>query len=369
MRAVRINQGRGAWVRRAARIVVLGAAAALAFFPPPAAWVERFYAGGFFPRLQSCLTPLSNRVPFHVGDLLLVALALGLPVWSGVRIARAGCGGRVRALGGVSLSLLTLAAFLFLGFQALWGLNYGRVPLARRVDYDPERLTPDALKRLARVAVEQMNAESAVARGKPWPGRAALHGPLLRSFDANIRALGDRGGFAPAVPKASLLGGPMASSGVAGFIDPFTHEVVLDPGLLPAEKPFTLAHEWAHLAGYADESEANFVAFLACVRSGDARLRYAGWLALYQHLPPAGREERARLAPAVLADLRAIDRRIRRRVDVRISERRTQVYDRFLKANRVPAGIASYGLMIHLVLGTRFEPGWVPVRRKIPICD
>ena len=36
------------------------------------------------------------------------------------------------------------------------------------------------------------------------------------------------------------------------------------------------AHEWAHLAGYADESEANFVGWLTCARASDAA-RYSGW--------------------------------------------------------------------------------------------
>ena len=44
--------------------------------------------------------------------------------------------------------------------------------------------------------------------------------------------------------------------------DPFLLETLLAPDLLDVERPFVIAHEWAHLAGYADESEANFVAWL-----------------------------------------------------------------------------------------------------------
>jgi hypothetical protein len=43
------------------------------------------------------------------------------------------------------------------------------------------------------------------------------------------------------------------------------------PDLLPFEKPFVAAHEWAHLAGYADESEASFVGWLTCVRAAPRR--------------------------------------------------------------------------------------------------
>ena len=45
----------------------------------------------------------------------------------------------------------------------------------------------------------------------------------------------------------------------------------------------TVAHEWAHLAGYADEGEANFVGWLVCIDAGDAA-RYSGWLFLYSEV-------------------------------------------------------------------------------------
>src|SRR6185436_2310906 len=46
------------------------------------------------------------------------------------------------------------------------------------------------------------------------------------------------------------------------------------------EQPFVAAHEWAHLAGYANESEASFVGFLTCMHSA-APAAYSGWLFLY----------------------------------------------------------------------------------------
>jgi hypothetical protein len=36
------------------------------------------------------------------------------------------------------------------------------------------------------------------------------------------------------------------------------------------------------------------------------------------------------------------------------------VYDRYLKANQVESGAASYGEVVRLVLGTKMGPGWVP---------
>ena len=58
--------------------------------------------------------------------------------------------------------------------------------------------------------------------------------------------------------------------------DPFFLEVIVNPDVLPIERPFVVAHEWAHLAGYADESEANFVAWLTCAHGDAARDTVAG---------------------------------------------------------------------------------------------
>ena len=91
--------------------------------------------------------------------------------------------------------------------------------------------------------------------------------------------------------------------------DPFFLEVIVNSDLLPSERPFVLAHEWAHIAGYADESEANFISWLTCVRASPAA-QYSGWLAAYQHissgLPPADRRMlAATLSPPVRMDLAA----------------------------------------------------------------
>ena len=64
------------------------------------------------------------------------------------------------------------------------------------------------------------------------------------------------------------------------MINPFGLEVLANPDLLPFEKPSVAAHEWAHLAGYADESEASFVGFLTCIRAATPAA-YSGWLFLY----------------------------------------------------------------------------------------
>ena len=57
-------------------------------------------------------------------------------------------------------------------------------------------------------------------------------------------------------------------------------------------------------------------------------------------------------AVGVANDLQAIRERHEREVNPRVSTAGWQVYDRYLKANRVDAGTASYADVVKLVLGT-----------------
>ncbi len=353
---------RGIRIRSVVKFVVIGVAAALIRFQPPAAQIERSYSGGIYVVINSWLARLSNLVPFAIGDILLIALIIGLPAGWILRLASAGRGRRVPAFTSLVLDTLALGAAVYLTFLVLWGLNYSREPLTSMLDYEEQRITPEASKRLLLLTIQELNADSALAHERPWPSDEEIRQVLYPSFEATIRDLGNRTGITPAIPKTSLLGAYFEATGVTGFTDPFTHEVILNATLLPFEKPFILAHEWGHLAGFARESEANFVALLACARSDVPVVRYSGWLALYSNLVRSGMMLPP-LSPQVAADLRAIRERERRHVIEQVSRAERRVYDQFLKANRVEEGVGNYGLFVRLVLGTRFKSNWVPVRR------
>ena len=72
----------------------------------------------------------------------------------------------------------------------------------------------------------------------------------------------------------------------------------------------------------------------------------------------------ARLEAGPRADRQAIVERVRLQVNRRLSAAGLKVYDRYLKANRIEAGAASYGEVVRLVLGVRFGPSWTPQRAR-----
>lgn len=338
-------------------VVLLALIAALA--PIPRGAVERVYSQGIYLKLQGVVTPASSTTSVAWLDcaviLLLVSVALSLR--RGVR--RGGARAALRRF--VTIAIVG-SALIYLWFLATWGLNYRRVPLEKKLSYDASRIGRDSAYALAKVAVGEMNrlgANSPRLEGDP--------GRLAEALAGVERMLGAVRPARTAPPKRSMLQWYFRKAGIDGMTDPFFLEIIVNPDLLPFERPFTLAHEWAHLAGYADESEANFVAWLACVR-GTPEARYSGWLSAYEQLsavlPPADRRTlRASLAPLVVADLGAIRERLAR-ASPRVSTAARNVYDGYLRANRVEEGIASYGAVVRLMLGSTFEAGWTPVLRQ-----
>ncbi|MCY4120202.1 MAG: DUF3810 family protein, partial [Acidobacteria bacterium] len=135
------------WI--AVGVIVAALVAALA--PIPAAWVEQVYSLQWYPAGQRILTPITGLVGFSLLDVLAVVglLGLGLWWWRGLRRPRPESRHRGVALGRLLLHTGALAAALYLVFLALWGLNYRRVPLTAKVDYDTARISPEALTSLA----------------------------------------------------------------------------------------------------------------------------------------------------------------------------------------------------------------------------
>jgi hypothetical protein len=347
------------------------AALVLWLAPLSPAWVEREYSSSRYLTWQQFLTPLANMVPVALFDVLLAIVLLVLIVrwWRRYRAVRR-VTGRWDSVGGwrrqVPLALLDLAglaALVYLWFALSWGLNYERPSLATRLDFDRGRVTRASVLAMAQTTVAALNRLEPQASQRPWPGYEATRYTLSRSFDNVQRQLGQSALAAPGRPKSTLLNPYFRWAAIDGMTDPFFLETLVSDDALPTERPFIIAHEWAHLAGYAQESEANFLGWLTCLDASE-QAQYSAWLALYWHvaaaLPAADRRTLdAALHDGPKRDLRAIAARYEQSAP-RVRVFAWTLYDRFLKANRVSEGIASYDAVVSLVVGTRFVRPWTP---------
>jgi len=339
----------------------------VAVIPLPRTSVERLYSQGLYPIIQPRLTTLSNSTPFAWFDALVV-LAVGaiLLMWA-MRLRRrtTGIG---RTIARLAIDTAAIAAVLYMWFLAAWGLNYQRQPLREQLDFQEDRITRAALRALADRTVAALNALHGDAHAAGWPEFAATPAALEPAFVRAQRDLALPWTADAGRPKRTLFNFYFKRVSIDGMTGPFFLETLANDTLLPYERPATIAHEWSHLAGYADESEANFVGWLICMR-GSASIQYSGWLSLYGSIAGAlQRSDREAIARALdegpRADLRAISDRIRRYAIPAASRAGYAMYDRFLKANRVEAGVRSYGEVLRLLLGTNFKEDGTPVLRR-----
>lgn len=346
-------------------LVALAAVAAVA--PTSPAWIESVYSRGVYLSLQRVITSASNLTRVAVLDVLLGFAIVAAAIWLVARIRRRGSSGWGGTLVRIAGDTLVTAACVYLVFLAVWGLNYRRQSLRATLDFDETRVTRDALGALLNRAVDELNALHGPAHGREWPSLDAMPAALAPAFDEAQRRLGLPRTAMIGRPKSSLLSWYFQGAAIDGMTDPFALEVIVNPEVLPFERPAVLAHEWAHLAGFADESEASFVGWLACVQGGE-QARYSAWLSLFLHLAsdvPADEYRAAmeKLDRGARDDVRAIVARVRRSVPiVRTAARR--VYDGYLKANRVESGVKSYDEVVALVAGTRFDAAGRPLLRR-----
>jgi hypothetical protein len=347
-----------------AALAVVVTAAAAAVVPLPHAGIERLYSTGAYPVLQRSITALSNRIPFALIDVLLLSAIVGWLAAAAIEVRRALRLEPARAAWRLAVRTVVTAAVLYLGFLALWGFNYRRLPLEEKLVFDKQAVTPQAARALAATAVSRVNGLHERAYASGWPDDSVVESSLAKAFSSVERDLGAPGTTVPGRPKLTLLDWYFRPAAVAGMTDPFFLETLVVSDLLPFERPFVVAHEWSHLAGFADEGEANFVGWLTCVH-GTAPAQYSGWLFLYGELASAlprrdQADVAARLADGPREDLRRAAARLARDVSPKVSAAGWRVYDRYLKANRVDAGAASYAQVVTLALGTRLDAALRP---------
>jgi hypothetical protein len=320
---------------------------------PSAAWVEHVYTNGFYAAWERAIQPPIAVFPWSLGDLAILA---GIAAIVAI-IVRAV---QTRSFRPV-LAVAAVAGLYCFWFEASWGWNYDRAPIEARVRYDPARVNPHALDALRARAIAQINALAPAAHAN-----AALpldRNALRDAWLGVVRAAGDT--WDPSVDgsKPTIFDPVMQANGTSGFVNPLTLNVQLAGDLLWFERPFDLAHEWSHIAGFAREDEANYIAIVSCTRSTDPVLRYSGWLELFLYLPPLEHYAKRTFSPLVWSDFAAIRRRDARHLNRAFERLSLRTYNAYLKSNHIASGIQNYGEVARLYLGVPLDRRGLPKAR------
>jgi hypothetical protein len=331
-------------------------AASLLLLPLPSTAVDAVYSRGFYWWLQRIVTNFSNAAPFAWIDIILFALVI-LVIWRTVRLVgvmkEAGLGA---AIWEGARRIIRAAGVMTLLFLLMWGLNYRRLSLDDSIKTSPA-LSVNEL----RAAIADADALGARLRPVPRdiPTFDTVIDQLRQPLNTALTRLGREPLLTAGVPKYSLILTPFFTwAGVDGMVNPYALESIVHPDLLPFERPIAIGHEWAHLAGAADEADASAIGWLACMNGGP-ELAYSATVYLIVEaggaLPHDVWMETSRhLDPGIRADLASMaERQLQQRPSVQRAA--FSVYDQYLRANHVDDGVANYSHALALILSPAFR--------------
>ncbi len=300
--------------------------------------VEHWYALGVYPYISGLLQFSLGWIPFSVGDLFYCAVI----IWAALRLWKFALGilgkefgnrgGKERLLR-CSMRLLTLMAWVWLAFHVLWGFNYYRKSIPDQFGFVAERPSQQELLQFSQYLLNETN-------------RYAIE---LNDSPLDIPAHGNCSTAGNQHPKASLFGVIGNYMGYGGYYNPFTGEAQINTHMPAFMLPFIAVHEKAHQLGYAKESEANFMGYLAALQSADSCLKYAANLEMFIYAnnalrrsdSVAARNNFKALSPIAIKDLKSY-RAFVKKYQGPIDEFTTWFYTKFLRLNNQPEGMYSY---------------------------
>jgi len=157
--------------------------------------------------------------------------------------------------------------------------------------------------------------------------------------------------------KPVMLSEPMSYTHITGVYSFFTGEANININFPDYTIPFTAAHELAHQRGIAREDEANFMAFLVCIESDDAYIRYSAYTQLYEYVAASlsGADRGAyikswnSLPQPVASEMIAFGNFFKKYQHSTASKVTDKVNDKFL-VSQGTAGTKSYGMVVDLAV-------------------
>lgn len=230
-------------------------------------------------------------LPFSVAEaalLWLPALVVGL-----IEIATTRYSKSWRSAGvfvGKLLAVLCIVGILFVCFFApgYYGTTLDKKLGLDRQPVSNEELTQTATllsRQLSTVSQELIFTSATSSSVMPYSYRE-MNDKLMTAYTA----FSQKNDFLDqfwSTTKRVMISKAMSYTHITGVYSFFTGEANINVNFPDYTIPFTAAHELAHQRGIAREDEANMIAFLVCMESEDAYIRYSALLSVFEYVSSA----------------------------------------------------------------------------------
>jgi len=329
------------------------------------AMAEAVSAGFVRPTLRA-MAKFTAILPFSLAEALIAAAAVGLLAYTLLCLYRIIKGrARLVSLYKMLITPLVLALLVYALFSSLWGAYFYIDDFAERAGIESGPVSTERLAAVTEYFAVLANEYSAKVQrdenGVCRSDRTSVIEASAHIFDnAEKRFPLLEGEDVPV--KGIFFSRIMSYLDFTGFFFPITGEANVNTDFPPSQFAATVAHEISHQRGVAREQEANFVAVLACLESGNADYCYSAALLAYTHLGnalhSANYEEWERiyytLNEAVLCDF-AADRAYWQQFETPVQEVSNSFYEGFLHSYDQHLGLKSYGACVDLLVNYYYD--------------
>ncbi len=309
--------------------------------------------------LRYLLSAATGFLPFSVAEVCLLLLPFAI-IFALVVAVRA----IVKKRFSIKKVLLSILGVLFVAFSVfvnVFGVCYFTKPLEVRLDLNRTILNRDELYKDALYTHGVLcgfadNVDFDKGGASVNPHSFFETGKLV---DKGYDALSDSSVFKSKMvgkSKPVMLSSLMTYTHISGMYMPFTGEANVNTNYPDYVVAFTIAHEKAHQRGVASEDEANFMAFLACMASGDNYLKYSAMMNMYDYYLDETLENDVKLYnqlvgetdSRIIGEMYAYFKFFKKYSGSAASKAANTVNDTYIKAMGNDEGVKSYGLVIEL---------------------
>ena len=330
-------------------------------FTPFANFINRYPAAA----VRFLLAKLSGIFPFSLAEILLLLLipaAIVMTIFA-IRLCQKEDPKPSRYY------LSTLVGIIFLlyaGYVFTLGTSYFTTTLDKELSLDKKGVSAEALYKTAEQVVNEMNPllDEITFDEKGMSVMPYTRRELNEKLNDAYKTVTERYPFISTLRsnvKGILLSEPLTYTHLSGIYTYFTGEANVNVNFPESVTAFTMAHEMAHQRGIGREDEANFVAFLVCMASDDAYIRYSGYYEMFKYLVNALYEADTELFNKAY---KIADERLKKEIYAfndfydkyqynAAADVTGSLNDAYQQMQGIEAGIKSYGLVVDLAVAYR----------------
>ncbi len=319
--------------------------------------MEQYYRKGLYPKINFIKRNLLGNILVSVGDVLYFVMIFLFFRW--IWKNRKGFFTQWKLN---LLSILSWISIMYFLFHLLWGFNYYRVPMHKKLNIDKEYSKIQLEQFIEKMLVKTNEIQIKITKDSnqkvviPYTDEE-IYAKALQGYEKLPKALKDYTYETKSIKK-SLFSYPLSYMGFGGYMNPFTGEAQVNYLKPKYTSPMTTCHEIAHQTGIGSESECNFIGFVTASMNDDLYFQYSAYsFALRYGLrnlevleKGSSKKYRSKINQGVLKNFEE-NQQFWKQYQTPINTFFETFYDNFLKLNQQKDGMEGYSKFVGLLIG------------------